>query len=285
MGRWEKLANPSLWRKIAVGMWGRPREPTIYGSVTARADRMLAYLDELEEATGERITPTAFFVKAVAEFLARHPNLNVIVVGNTVRRRKDVDIFCQVAIPREEGADADLSGFKIPDCDERDLVEIARYIRERAERVRTGDDGEIGRKRSLLRAIPGVAMPALVRLMEALTFLVPGEFEGLGIGSDPFGSAMVSSIGSFDIDNAFAPLVPASRSPLVVLPGAIHQEPVVDDEGEVVAREVIEICSTGDHRCYDGYQGAKYVDALRAMVEHPREHFVDPEEVEARGET
>lgn len=258
-------------------MWGRPSEPTFFGSIRARADRLQTYLDDLEEASGERITPTAFFVRALGEIFRRYPDMNVIVAGNQVQRRKDVDIFCQVAIPREGDANADLSGFKVPNCDRRDLVEVARFIRRKAETVRDADSGEMGRKRAALRWIPGFAMPVAVRLMEMLTFTIPFELDSLGIGSDPFGSAMLSSIGVFDIDNAFAPLVPASRTPVVMLPGAIHEEPVAE-EGEVVVRDVVEICCTADHRCFDGYQGGLFIDEFRSMVEQPREHFVAPSE-------
>ena len=281
MEKWEKLSDPSLWRKIAVGMWGRPSEPTILGSVTARADRMLDYLADLEAASGEKVTPTAFFVKILAEFFRKYPDLNVIVIRNQVMRRKDIDIFCQVSIPGNEGADADLSGFKIPNCDERSIVEIARYMRERAESVRREEDDEMSQSRGMMRHIPSFLMPLVVRLTEYLTYLVPFDFESLGLGPDPFGSAMLSSIGVFDVDNAFAPLVPSSRSPLVVLPGAIHEEAVAED-GEVVARDVITVCTTADHRCYDGYQGGLFVDTMRSMIEQPREHFTAPEEFAER---
>lgn len=276
MQQWEELPEKSIWRKIAVGMWGRPNEPTILGTISPRADRMLDYLEEVEEASGVKITPTAFFAKVLANFFERYPNLNVIVIRNRVMRRKNIDIFCQVAIPSEgDNADADLSGFKIANCDELDLVDVARYIQDRAGEVREDDDEEMGESRSLMGRIPDVMMPLVVRAVEILTYLVPIDLSALGIRSDPFGSVMLSSIGSFDVDNAFAPLVPSSRSPLVVLPGAIHEEPVAED-GEVFARKVVTVCTTADHRCYDGYQGALFVDAMKSMIENPREHFPPP---------
>lgn len=78
----------------------------------------------------------------------------------------------------------------------------------------------------------------------------------------------------------FDPLVPAGRSPAVIVPGAIRREPVVDGD-EIVPRQVVDLCCTADHRCFDGYHAALFIEEIRSMVESPREHFVDPSAYEA----
>lgn len=274
--RWETLQEASLWRKIAVGMWSRPTSPTFYGMMEVDVTEMLDYLDEVRRVTGHRVTPTVFLVKVLARFFEQNPDLNVIVVGNEVKKRTHIDIFCQVAIPGSDGMQADLSGVKIEDCDQLELPDILASLHKRAGRIRTGDDEQIESTRSTLDLVPARLRPLVVRLVEFLTFEVPLDLGRIGLPSDPFGSAMLSSVGQFDVDQAFAPLVPASRCPLVVLPGRIREAPIAID-GEVQVRKVMTLSSTADHRCYDGFQGGRYIRAMRSMITCPRDYFPNPE--------
>ena len=95
---WKKPENLSSWRKISVGMWKRPADPTIYGYETVEVEALTEYLDEVSEACGEKVTLTVFLVKAFSDVLKEHPKLNSIVVGNRVLQRKSIDAFCQVAV-------------------------------------------------------------------------------------------------------------------------------------------------------------------------------------------
>lgn len=283
MENWEELPDRSLWRRLAVGMWNRPSEPVMTSRIRVEAEPMTTYLRELRVAIDERITPTALFVRALGVFFERHPDLNVILVGNRVKRRTSIDVFCQVSIPDEEGDGADLSGMKVSDCDERNIVEIARYIDRKAREVREDDASEIGSTRGPMSLVPDQLKPWIVRFVEWLVYDSPIDVERFGLPADPFGSVMLSNVGSLGLEEAHAPLVPASRVPLVVLPGEIHEEPVARD-GEVEVREMLNLCCTGDHRCYDGYQASLFADEMREMLEHPRDYFLAPEEVGEAGE-
>ncbi|MFP4596797.1 MAG: 2-oxo acid dehydrogenase subunit E2 [Persicimonas sp.] len=273
--RWGPLESASLWRKIAVGMWSRPSEPTIFGTQTVLCEEMIDYLDQVYETTGEKITPTGFLVGVVAKFFEENPDLNVIMIGNEVRQRRDIDIFCQVSIPGDNGNQPDLSGVKLSRCDRFDLLEIADRLSRSVSSVRSGDDENLGSSRSALDLVPSRLKPAIMRLVETLTFEVPFDLDRLGIRSDPFGSAMVTSVGQFEVEQAFAPLVPASRCPLVVLPGAIR-DGVVAVDGEPAVRKIMTVSVTADHRCYDGYQGGQFMRAINRMVADPWSYFPPP---------
>jgi pyruvate dehydrogenase E2 component (dihydrolipoamide acetyltransferase) len=256
-------------------MWSRPSEPTIFGTQTVVCEEMIAYLDRVHEVTGKKITPTGFLVAVVAKFFKENPHLNVIVIGNEVRQRRDIDIFCQVSIPGEGNTEPDLSGVKLSRCDRLDLLEIADRLSRRVSSVRSGEDENLGSSRSALDHVPSRLKPALMRLVEFLTFEVPFDLDRIGIRSDPFGSAMVTSVGQFEVEQAFAPLVPASRCPLVVLPAAIR-DGVVAVDGEPAVRKIMTVSVTADHRCYDGYQGGQFMRAINRMVSDPWAHFPPP---------
>jgi pyruvate dehydrogenase E2 component (dihydrolipoamide acetyltransferase) len=67
---------------------------------------------------------------------------------------------------------------------------------------------------------------------------------------------------------ALAPLVPISRVPIVVLIGEVQRKPVVDGD-RIVARSIVTLGCTFDHRMIDGAQGTAIAAVLRRVVEDP----------------
>ena len=278
---WKKPTRTSSWRKLSVGMWNRPSDPTVYGHETHPADKILTYLEEVSEYSGQKVTMTAYLVKSMATMFALYPELNTIVVGNRVMQRENIYIFCQVAVAGGGDKDADLSGVKIRNADRLSIMEIAEYLHTRATRVRKGQDEEIEQTKSMIDKIPPLLLPSMMRLVDILTFAVPIDLGKLGIRDDPFGSGMVTNCAPFNIRLGLAPLVPASRTPLVLLPGAIYDAPAVVD-GEVKVAPVMSSSFTLDHRCYDGYHIGKLVKTMRECLMDPAYHH-PPSETFKRG--
>jgi pyruvate dehydrogenase E2 component (dihydrolipoamide acetyltransferase) len=89
-----------------------------------------------------------------------------------------------------------------------------------------------------------------------------------GLPNDPFGSAMITNVGMFGIDTAFAPFFPGARCPMIVLVTEVRQRPWVVD-GDVVSRPILRLCATFDHRVIDGYHAGKLSKADSDHLEHP----------------
>jgi pyruvate dehydrogenase E2 component (dihydrolipoamide acetyltransferase) len=275
--RWEPLEKYSSWRKISVGMWKTPADPTIYGFETVDVSRLVPYLEEVSRVSGTKVGVAAYCAKLMATVFEEYPDLNVVMVGKKVHRRKTIDIFCQVAVGNEKASQADLSGIKLAEADKMDLVEIAKKLGSRAEDVRTGQDAEMEKTKSMVDVVPPWLMGGMLKVVDFLTFNVPFDLDKLGIRSDPFGSAMVTSVGQFNIKQGFAPLVPASRVPLVALPGVLHKAPFVTENGDVEARDALTVSCTFDHRVYDGYQIGRIVDVIRDVLMYPTRYYPEPE--------
>ncbi len=269
---WKRPARVSSWRKISVGMWNPPSDPTVLGFETLNVDSLLDYLDELSEASGEKVTITTFMVKVVADIFALYPHLNSIIIGNRVLMRENIDVFVQVAVNSESTDQADLSGVKLRNVDQMSFVDIARRLRSRATQVRAGQDAEIEQTKSMIDKVPPLLMPWMLRAVDFLTYVVPLELDKFGIRSDPFGSAMVTNVGQFDIRLGFAPLVPMSRCPLVLMPSAIQRLPFVEGD-EIVIRRAMQCSLTIDHRAFDGYQIGQFVTQFRDRSENPYKYY------------
>src|SRR5207244_11910550 len=121
----------------------------------------------------------------------------------------------------------ELSGLKIGRADEKSVVEIAREMEERVERLRQRRDRQVERTKSLLDRIPVPLLGPIMRTISYLIYDLDLDLTRAGIVKDEFGSAMVTNVGMFGLTEAFAPLVPFSRTPLAVLVGEVQARPVV----------------------------------------------------------
>lgn len=94
--------------------------------------------------------------------------------------------------------------------------------------------------------------------------LAPEEFQG--------GTFTVSNLGMLGVSGFDAIINPPQVAILAV--GAGLRRVVVDDDGSFVARTVMEICLSGDHRVIDGATGAAFVGEVKAILESPAQMLV-----------
>lgn len=255
------------WRKIAAATWGHPNDPQIYGDLDIDATNLLAFIDEAREASGERVTVTHIVGKAVAYALREHPQLNVRMYRGHFIQRETVDIFFIVSAD----AGSELSGVKVERTDEKPVVEIARELSGRAKTIRSGDDPEFGKTKSMLARPPVWALGTMLRLAAWLTTDLDRNMPKQGLPRQPFGSAMITSVGMFGIQRGYAPLSPYYRIPFLVLVGEVSKKPVVIDD-EIVARPMLTITATMDHRYVDGFHASRLAKSVREYLEDPKRH-------------
>jgi pyruvate dehydrogenase E2 component (dihydrolipoamide acetyltransferase) len=267
MRRFRPLQPFTGWRRLAVHTWRPPHDPTVHAVLEIPMTGALAYLERLRVEHGVHVTMTHLVAKALALAMRRYPQLNGIVARGRIMLRDTVDMFIQVAT---EGG-TDLAGFKIARVDERSVVEIARETDERVRRLRERRDQQVQRTKQMLDRIP---LPVLGPLMRAISFMIYDldlDLTRFGIVKDEFGSAMISNVGTLGISTALAPLVPFSRTPVVLLLGEVEDR-VVAEDGRPVVRPMMTIGVTFDHRFMDGYQGGKMLQIFRGYLEDPAGH-------------
>jgi pyruvate dehydrogenase E2 component (dihydrolipoamide acetyltransferase) len=269
MPRYLKPDRISAWRQLSVGMWGAHTSPQAQGTREVDMTKTLPWLAKLSQKHGVKCTITHLWVAAVGRVLAQHPETNVILRRNRPYQRQTVDVFVQVAITG--GGRADLSGIKIRDVDSASVPAIAELTAKRAAQVRGGEDQEAERAKSTLTRIPAVLMPLALRAMSFLNYDVGLDLSWLGVDADPFGSAMVTNVGSFGIRMGLAPLAPMSRVPILFALGAIHDRALVVD-GKVEARPVMIASGSFDHRLLDGYQIGYLTAEVCTMAANPEDY-------------
>lgn len=255
----------SSWRKVAIGTWRSAGDPSVYGLIEADVGPALRYLDQLALKSGRKLTFSHFVGRALAEVFQRHPEINCVLRFGRIYPRKSVDIFFQVA---NDSKGQDLSGLTIRHADKKTIPEIAIEMQERVSEIRQSGDPGFKRMKNLMGLIPGILAWPVVNLTGFIMYSLNIWSTLMGMPKDPFGSAMVTNIGSLGLDMAFAPLVPYSRTPILVAVGAISSRPIVRD-GQIISADISRLCVTFDHRMIDGMHASHMIKTFKKILENP----------------
>lgn len=258
-------------KKLAIATWSAPREPNIYGKLTVDVTKALAYIEELREVSGLRVTMTHLVGKAVAKGLEATPDLNGRIVFGRFVPFETLDLAFLVSL---DGGD-DLAKAKISGIDRKSVLDIARELDEMVGSLRAGQDESFNQSKQLLRVMPVWAIRWLVRATGFATGGLGLDASKMGLEPFPFGTCIITSMGSLGVDEGWAPPTPFARVPLYVLVGAVRKAPAVKD-GKVVATDQMTLCATIDHRFIDGYHGAAVARVTRAALEDPYEQLGPP---------
>jgi pyruvate dehydrogenase E2 component (dihydrolipoamide acetyltransferase) len=240
-----------------------PSSPAAYGVLDLDCEAALAWCARAREASGEKVTLTHLVGKAAAVAIASAPETNGFASFGRLMLRETVDVFFQVAFfdgegqpsaeaERETRRDANLAGAKISRTDDKSPVEIARELRERAQTIRARGKDATVRATKMMAGMPGPLRSTVAHLGAFFSFDVGWNLSRLGVPQDPFGSCMVTNVGVFGIEMAWAPLIGYARTPVCITLGAVRTAPTVV-RGEVVARKRVSLGVVFDHRVMDGY--------------------------------
>ena len=253
------IEDASSFRRMAAAMWRSPSDPSIYGQMDVDATAALAFL----AAQPTKITITHLVARAVALALRDQPELNAKVrFWGRLEQRSTIDVFVTVATGR------DLSGARIDRADEKPLAALASELAGRVRSIRADKDASYKQSRRALEAVPWYLARAATLLSDVLVNELHLDLPGQGMPRDPFGSAIVTSVGMFGIDAAFAPFVPLARCPMLILVPEVRPRPwAVGTTVEV--RPVLRLCATFDHRIIDGAAAGRFANRLTTLFASP----------------
>jgi 2-oxoacid dehydrogenases acyltransferase (catalytic domain) len=252
------------WRKLAGAAWGPPMDPQFYGDLQLDAAALLSYLDQVRAVTGVHLTITHLVGRAVAHGLAEVPELRVRMARGREYDRDSIDVFFIVTA----GGGRELTGVKVTAADRKSAVDLAREVSDRCAAIDAGRDPDLGRGKALLSRLPPRLLRVALRAGAWLTSDLDWDLSRFGMPRQAFGGAMISSVGMWGISHAYSPLAHYYRVPVLVLAGEAHPAPVVE-QGQIVARPMLTLTATFDHRYVDGLHAARFAAAVRDYCADP----------------
>lgn len=258
----------SSFRKLAIGTWQTAYDPTVYGSMTIRMEKALAYIEKFREVHGVRLTVTHLVAKAVAEALHRCPDANAILRFNKIYLRQGVTISILVVQTDQGDGKVDLTAAKIENAENKTLKQMAEELQATIDRVRKRKEQSLEKGKGLVALVPFMLMNVFLKVLSFFMYTL--NLNVPGVPRDAFGGATITNVGSLGLDMAFVPLVPYTRVPIFVAPGAVTDEPVVED-GRVVPGKVMRLSASFDHRFIDGLHASVLAKTVRELLENPFE--------------
>jgi pyruvate/2-oxoglutarate dehydrogenase complex dihydrolipoamide acyltransferase (E2) component len=267
-----KKTDVSSFRKIAIGTWQTAYDPSVYGTMEIRMDDAMKYIAEFRAKTGKRITVSHLMAKAMGAVYQEVPDANAVLRWNRVYLRKRIGAFFQVVMTDEGAGKTDLSGATIYDLEQKSLYQIQEEFQAKVEAVRARKDKALESTRKTFLSIPYFFLNRFLKILGFFSFQLNLDLRWAGIPSDPFGSCMITNVGSLGLDTAYVPLVPYSHVPILLAVGAVKEQPIAVD-GKVQVAKMMRINATFDHRFIDGFHAAIMSRVLRKWLEDPYEHF------------
>ena len=271
----KRLDDVSPFRKVAMGTWRTAKDPSVYGLAEIDITETLAHLEAYANKHDVKISPAHLVGKAAAYCLQRRPESNAMIRGGRIYLRKHVSLFYQVNIPGE-GADkikkATLSGCTIHHAENLSTAGIARAMAEKVELVRSHKDRELAGNLAAVKKMPWWMTRYYLDIASWLIYGLNMDLSWIGIPKDPFGSIMITNVGSLGIDLAWAPLCPYTRVPLLLTVGLIQAKPWVVD-GKVEVRSIMPVCVTFDHRVIDGVHVSQLAYDFKKCFAEPMKYL------------
>jgi pyruvate dehydrogenase E2 component (dihydrolipoamide acetyltransferase) len=262
----------SSFRKIAIGTWADAYDPSVYGTMEVNMDEAMRYLADFRACTGRKLTISHMMAKVAAMALKEVPDANAVLRWNRIYLRKRIGIFFQVVMTDEGDGKTDLSGATIYDVEQKSLIEIYDDFNAKVDQVRKRQDPALESTRKTFLGVPYFALNRLLKLISFFSFTLNLDLRWAGIPSDPFGSMMITNVGSLGLDIAYVPLVPYARVPILLALGNVRDAPVVR-EGKLAVGKVMKVNATFDHRFIDGFHASVLSRVMRDWFEHPYERF------------
>ena len=152
------------------------------------------------------------------------------------------------------------------------VKQIAAYLREKGRKIKEGKgDAEHKKRTGSAKFFPAFLVTALIEVASFLSSKLGISIPALGMKKDQFGSAVVTSLGMLNFDDATAPFSGFTNSVVFASICSVREAPVVENGKITVGREMT--CNFSvDHRYIDGGRAKDLVPCFKRIFEDPEKY-------------
>lgn len=236
------MSRHTFFRNIATAIWRDSGDPSVYGFVD---------LDVTDLKNKSAIL--AHILYALNHTILENPELTTMLKWGRIVQRKEKIMSVMVNI---KGPKNDLSLLNIPVSDDLTIHDLKEHISHKSSLIRSYKDPHLGPVLRLIRFLPKVALKTFLKTYSFLIYELDTRLGLRFLPHRPFGSVIVSNVGSLGLKKALLPLVPLARASMMISVGKATPE-VRYHEGEICVREIVHLGVTFDHRLFDGSHAAK----------------------------
>ncbi len=262
----KKKYKTNSWRDLAIIAYKAPSDSKIYGTFDADITKVVKYIAR-KRKEGIRLTITHFVTAALARTLYEDiPDINCFIRRGKIVVRKDANVFISVSV----GEGKEMSGLVIPKTQELSATEISKIITEGAAKKRRGEESGAFAAKGIISKIPRLLRRPIFLFIKWWIVDLGLYLPFLKIPPDPFGSIMLTNIGTLGLTTGMPALFPIGKLPAVIAMGKIEKKPVVIDDN-IKIRSILPLSGTFDHRIVDGAQAGALAKGAVRRLQKPEE--------------
>ena len=247
------LTTKSSMRKLALGAWGRPTDPSVNVQLDMDITETNIFLKNNPDIDLKHI-----IIKVFSQLIVDIPELNTVLIRNKLRQRSNNRIFIPTIFRHKRTLD--LSGVSIDDAYSKSLNELSTELTKQVFDLRTLKNAPIRRTIKIFKKLPDRLCKPIIKLLDFIQYTLNISLQNFGLPSDPFGSLTITFLDKYNIRYADIPIYPFSRSPITICIGKQYTTNETD---------YLPMVATFDHRHFDGYEGHKAIKRLQYLLNHP----------------
>jgi hypothetical protein len=256
------------FRRIVPYLMRTRTESAVYFPQKIEVDGLLAWLEETNAGRpeSERITLFHVLVTAIARALRLRPELNRFIVGRRTYQHDEISIaFIVKTAMTEEAPETEV---RLVFTGEETVEEVRDLVESAVQHKRATLGGKDDQLVDLFAPGPRPVLDLVARLVARLDYhnALPAFLQD---AIPLYTSVYLVNVGSIGIDPPFHHLYEYGSASVFVAIGAVRKEPVVDERGEVVARNCLNAVYTLDERATDGFYFARAAEVFRRLVADP----------------
>ncbi len=242
-------------------------ESTIFIPFHVDVTHTLDYLDSLEKKTGKKISVFAVVLAACVRTFALRPELNRFCVGTKLYQRNQI-VFSFIAKKQftDRGKETNVKMVFSP---YDTLFDVIERLEKELHIAKTAKDYYQDKEVKSFGKLPGFVLRLLIGVFRFLDRhnLAPGSM----IRNDPlYCSAYLTNMGSVGMKlGPFHHLFEWGTASLFLGISQYTKRPVVNEEGEIAVREILDFIVSWDDRIADGFYGQKSAERLINFIENP----------------
>ncbi|MDO5675870.1 MAG: 2-oxo acid dehydrogenase subunit E2, partial [Propionibacteriaceae bacterium] len=258
---------PSV-RRIVPHLMPTRVESMVYYPSHLDVERMQIWLDEYNATRpeAERVKFFHIFLTAFARLYRQRPELNRFISGRRTYQHSDIHFSFTVKQAMTDEAAEVQAHLKFTGLETVD--EVRALIEKALARARDPRKNYSNQLIDVLVHVPGPILGLIARLAFALDAvnLMPKFLQD---AIPMYTSAYLVNLGSLNAEAPFHHLYQRGTASVFVSIGTIRPEPVVDEDGRIVARRRVDVVYTIDERVTDGFYLVRSSQVLQAMFDDP----------------
>lgn len=227
------------------------------------------FLREMRAKGYKSISVLHVFIAAYIRAISMRPGINRFCSGQKIYHRNTIEI--NMAVKKEMSLDAPDTMIKVrfePTDTITDVYEKFNAVVEKA--TAEGSNTDFDKTARWLTRLPGILFRGTVRLLEFLDY--HGWLPQALLDVSPFhGSMIITSMGSLGIPPIYHHLYNFGNLPVFISYGLKYHKNVMNANGAVERRTMIDVKVVTDERICDGFYYATTLKHLKRLLSHPEQ--------------